>query len=68
MVENLGLVGKESFAAIGANGKWQRRRSESRQSRHYASGGYRAPLTLGARLRLLVSERCSAGEIVRARR
>jgi hypothetical protein len=67
MVENLGLVGKESFAAIGANGKWQRRRSESRQSRHYASG-YRAPLTLGARLRLLVSERCSAGEIVRARR
>jgi hypothetical protein len=27
MVENLGLVGEESFAAIGANWKWQRRRS-----------------------------------------
>lgn len=26
MVENLGLVGEESFAAIGANGKWQRLR------------------------------------------
>jgi hypothetical protein len=26
MVENLGLVGEESFGAIGANGKWQRRR------------------------------------------
>jgi hypothetical protein len=24
MVENLGLVEEESFAAIGANGKWQR--------------------------------------------
>jgi len=27
MVETLGLVGEESFATIGANGKWQRRRS-----------------------------------------
>jgi hypothetical protein len=26
MVENLGLVGEESFAAIGANGKWQLKR------------------------------------------
>jgi hypothetical protein len=31
MVENLGLVGEESFAAIGANGKWQRRRREFRR-------------------------------------
>ena len=31
MVENLGLVGEESFAAIGANGKWQRRRSGARR-------------------------------------
>src|ERR1700722_6192371 len=31
MVENLGLVGEESFAAIGANGKWQRRRREVRR-------------------------------------
>jgi hypothetical protein len=31
MVENLGLVGEESFAAIGANGKWQRRRTGFRR-------------------------------------
>src|SRR5271167_1102694 len=31
MVENLGLVGEESFAAIGANGKWQRRRKRFRR-------------------------------------
>ena len=30
MVENLGLVGEESFAAIGANGKRQRRLEEPR--------------------------------------
>jgi hypothetical protein len=57
MVENLGLVGGESFAAIGANGKWQRRR-----------GGYPAPLTLGALLGLLAAERYSAGEIAKAGR
>src|ERR1700677_4384071 len=37
MVENLGLVGEESFAAIGANGKWQRRRREFRR-RWFAEG------------------------------
>ena len=31
MVENLGLVGEESFAAVRANGKWQRRRREFRR-------------------------------------
>ena len=57
MVENLGFVGEESFAAIGANRKWQRGR-----------GGYPAPGTLGALLRLLVAERYWAGEIAKARR
>src|ERR1700722_15405540 len=37
MVENLGLVGEESFAAIGANGKCRRRRSGCRR-RRFAEG------------------------------
>jgi hypothetical protein len=59
MVENLDLVGEESFVAIGANGKWQRRRREFRRRWFaYAQGSNRhadGERGSGARAKILLA-------------